>query len=933
MKRTLHTYNTLLLRYRKYLLKLQRLVACDRNLQRQEVLKKHILRLYRRLLVLDVSIKKYAKAMALGLTLVVASMEMEAQIMFDEIQEEPFGLDGFDYRGAMAFGDLDNDGDQDFFMSTYSNGMIFRENIGNGVITNFSASQQINTIPFVYFPNLIDMDGDGDLDIIGLDYNYGGDGEISFEYAENIGSPEVYSFQNVVINPFNLETVLNSVALKYNSFAIADFDADGDFDMLVSSLYQNTNSELFFYIENIGDSQNPDFEISEVNPIGIFGVPHDAIGFSLDLNAGDIDNDGDVDLMGFDSFGVWHFVENQGTPEQFLFNVAQDQAFGLMETDPYSSYVPAAITDIDNDGDLDVFSVDFFYFQFARDIIVFQENTCFDNSDEEIVFDGPFESFNGLTSGGIISSDRVLPNFVDIDGDGDSDSYTYFYDYYNTIPLGLIYKENIGSPSEPDFSSNSSNISLPPEGIRGFSFGDIDNDGDFDLIADAGPSGFNFSENIGSSEAPQFSAWQLNPFGLESLENKILLPTFVDINNDGLLDISTGAGFSQNDDFQMLFFINEGTTLEPSFGAPLSNPYNLPELNNNFATSFSDIDMDGDFDMFVGLRPTQILYFENSGTPESPFFEQALINPFQLVPAANNFLNSFLTLSFADIDDDGDDDIHIGGPLVFNTQFYRNATISNSPDPLQFLNCGEANIPLGPDGTTTIDPIDLLLFNPCSSEFPFESIEASITEVDSTFLGSPTEVDITITVNGQTIVCTSTLTVVDLLFPFIDSTLEDDIVVGLPGDNFVILPIYTSQIIASDNVGIASITQEPLPGTEIPVNTTITVTLKVTDTSGNQSQTAFQFTAVETLAIDDIALQTLELYPNPGESLITILNQENIRLQQVQIIDITGKVVSDTRLGIVDQEVILDISKLAAGLYMVKIKSNQGTSVKKLIKK
>ncbi len=933
MKRTLHTYNTLLLRYRKYLLKLQRLVACDRNLQRQEVLKKHILRLYRRLLVLDVSIKKYAKAMALGLTLVVASMEMEAQIMFDGIQEEPFGLDGFDYRGAMAFGDLDNDGDQDFFMSTYSNGMIFRENIGNGVITNFSASQQINTIPFVYFPNLIDMDGDGDLDIIGLDYNYGGDGEISFEYAENIGSPEVYSFQNVVINPFNLETVLNSVALKYNSFAIADFDADGDFDMLVSSLYQNTNSELFFYIENIGDSQNPDFEISEVNPIGIFGVPHDAIGFSLDLNAGDIDNDGDVDLMGFDSFGVWHFVENQGTPEQFLFNVAQDQAFGLMETDPYSSYVPAAITDIDNDGDLDVFSVDFFYFQFARDIIVFQENTCFDNSDEEIVFDGPFESFNGLTSGGIISSDRVLPNFVDIDGDGDSDSYTYFYDYYNTIPLGLIYKENIGSPSEPDFSSNSSNISLPPEGIRGFSFGDIDNDGDFDLIADAGPSGFNFSENIGSSEAPQFSAWQLNPFGLESLENKILLPTFVDINNDGLLDISTGAGFSQNDDFQMLFFINEGTTLEPSFGAPLSNPYNLPELNNNFATSFSDIDMDGDFDMFVGLRPTQILYFENSGTPESPFFEQALINPFQLVPAANNFLNSFLTLSFADIDDDGDDDIHIGGPLVFNTQFYRNATISNSPDPLQFLNCGEANIPLGPDGTTTIDPIDLLLFNPCSSEFPFESIEASITEVDSTFLGSPTEVDITITVNGQTIVCTSTLTVVDLLFPFIDSTLEDDIVVGLPGDNFVILPIYTSQIIASDNVGIASITQEPLPGTEIPVNTTITVTLKVTDTSGNQSQTAFQFTAVETLAIDDIALQTLELYPNPGESLITILNQENIRLQQVQIIDITGKVVSDTRLGIVDQEVILDISKLAAGLYMVKIKSNQGTSVKKLIKK
>jgi len=933
MKRTLHTYNTLLLRYRKYLLKLQRLVACDRNLQRQEVLKKHILRLYRRLLVLDVSIKKYAKAMALGLTLVVASMEMEAQIMFDGIQEEPFGLDGFDYRGAMAFGDLDNDGDQDFFMSTYSNGMIFRENIGNGVITNFSASQQINTIPFVYFPNLIDMDGDGDLDIIGLDYNYGGDGEISFEYAENIGSPEVYSFQNVVINPFNLETVLNSVALKYNSFAIADFDADGDFDMLVSSLYQNTNSELFFYIENIGDSQNPDFEISEVNPIGIFGVPHDAIGFSLDLNAGDIDNDGDVDLMGFDSFGVWHFVENQGTPEQFLFNVAQDQAFGLMETDPYSSYVPAAITDIDNDGDLDVFSVDFFYFQFARDIIVFQENTCFDNSDEEIVFDGPFESFNGLTSGGIISSDRVLPNFVDIDGDGDSDSYTYFYDYYNTIPLGLIYKENIGSPSEPDFSSNSSNISLPPEGIRGFSFGDIDNDGDFDLIADAGPSGFNFSENIGSSEAPQFSAWQLNPFGLESLENKILLPTFVDINNDGLLDISTGAGFSQNDDFQMLFFINEGTTLEPSFGTPLSNPYNLPELNNNFATSFSDIDMDGDFDMFVGLRPTQILYFENSGTPESPFFEQALINPFQLVPAANNFLNSFLTLSFADIDDDGDDDIHIGGPLVFNTQFYRNATISNSPDPLQFLNCGEVNIPLGPDGTTTIDPIDLLLFNPCSSEFPFESIEASITEVDSTFLGSPTEVDITITVNGQTIVCTSTLTVVDLLFPFIDSTLEDDIVVGLPGDNFVILPIYTSQIIASDNVGIASITQEPLPGTEIPVNTTITVTLKVTDTSGNQSQTAFQFTAVETLAIDDIALQTLELYPNPGESLITILNQENIRLQQVQIIDITGKVVSDTRLGIVDQEVILDISKLAAGLYMVKIKSNQGTSVKKLIKK
>ncbi|WLD22558.1 T9SS type A sorting domain-containing protein [Flavobacterium dauae] len=86
------------------------------------------------------------------------------------------------------------------------------------------------------------------------------------------------------------------------------------------------------------------------------------------------------------------------------------------------------------------------------------------------------------------------------------------------------------------------------------------------------------------------------------------------------------------------------------------------------------------------------------------------------------------------------------------------------------------------------------------------------------------------------------------------------------------------------------------------------------------------------LSNNEFITSTFNVFPNPATNMVTITNNENIVVEQVTIYDISGKVIN-TQTFNKENEVQLNVEHLASGTYMLHIQTNEGTAVKKLVKK
>ena len=420
----------------------------------------------------------------------------DGDIFTDITQEASVGDTG--YGLGCCVGDYNNDGFTDLYVTNYGTNVLYHNN-RDGTFTDVAEHANVNGNQFSTGCAFVDVDADGYLDLYVVNYvqfNPDTDPECTRQGIQTYCTPEALP-------------------------GAADI----------------------FYRNN-GDGTFTDVSIET-------GIGTRA-GKGLGVVCGDIDNDGDADI----------FVANDTTPN-FLYRnehnrlkMTEDALFAgvaLSEEGRAYSGMGANLGDFDNDGYLDIVITNF------QD----QTNSLYHNAQNGFFNEVSFAKGIG---------EKSLPylawgvDFVDANNDGWLDLFVANGHLDNNIaaidPIGRYAQPNqlFLSNRGVNFSESDDTAITMPKVSRGTAFGDIDNDGDIDIVV----SNLNDSPTVLRNDGGNTARW----LGVKLIGthcNRDAIGARVTVISDDITqirEVKSGSGYLSQNDFRLHFGLGNATRID-----------------------------------------------------------------------------------------------------------------------------------------------------------------------------------------------------------------------------------------------------------------------------------------------------------------------------------------------------------------------------------
>lgn len=448
-------------------------------------------------------------------------------------------------------------------------------------------------------------------------------GGLQFTYALN--TPQLFTNYGTPVD-------VNLYVASTDIPAVEDIDGDGDLDVLTFSIL-GTNVEYHkcLSVELYGHSDSLIYELGD-DCWGLFKESFVSNTVYLDTcsaniapgganrprHAGsaiavrDLTGNGSMDcLLGDITFNNANFLTNSGTPQD-AHMTAQDPAFPSYDVPINLELFPGFHwVDIDLDGD--------------RDMVVSPNASAgarntqsvwfYDNKGTDALPDFEFQQTDFFQDRMIDVGEGAFPKLADLNGDNLLD---LVIGNHGILENGTISDSrlalflNTGTASKPEYSLDSYDFagisSLPFTVSLIPAFGDLDGDGDLDMILGDGNGNIHyFANTAGASNLANYVLAQANVGGIDV--GSTAAPDLADLDRDGDLDLIIGHSTGR-----IKYYENLGSSTSYNFslvtdtlgGINMSNPFYFL----GYATPTA-VDQNGAWEIWVGGAPGYVHRFTN----------------------------------------------------------------------------------------------------------------------------------------------------------------------------------------------------------------------------------------------------------------------------------------------------------------------------------
>jgi hypothetical protein len=545
---------------------------------------------------------------------------------FKEVSED-IGLgDGYTYGLSVSASDLNNDGWTDLYISNdYDDPDFLYYNNGDGTFRNVILDKVKHISRFSMGTDTGDINNDGAIDLLTLDMA----AEDHYRSKTNMRSMNAQEFKEMIDKGDHHQYMFNTLQLnngsgEFSDIAniagiaktdwswaglLADLDNDGFKDIIISNgvkkdvrnndflsgLYEKlkTDSQDFYNMSKLAPS-NPlpnyiyknknGYEFENVTKKWGFDIPS----FSHGLSYADLDNDGDLDIV-TNNMESEAFIYKNNTNGNYLkveFEGSQKNTFG-----------------------------------YGAKVIVYHNNKI--QVGENTVTRGYFSSkepilFFGFGKEKKIDSLRVIWP--------DSKSFTYQNIKVNKT---IIAKYSKASKQQLEIKNSKTIVAEIDAKNIGLDYKHIENEFD------------DFAEEV------------LLP---HKLSNNGPFSASEDVNSDGLDDVFIGGSSGQ----EGVLFLQ---TVEGKFQRSLSRPWAKDKESEDLGALFFDLDGDGDKDLYVTSGGSEFKKGDKL-LKDRIYINDGLGNFTKNSEAIPNIYESTQTVKASDIDADGDLDLFIGTRVI-----------------------------------------------------------------------------------------------------------------------------------------------------------------------------------------------------------------------------------------------------------------------------